>query len=355
MQTSHHLTGSQRQRTTPVRYALMLVFMLVLLSSCVTLPDPESGQVQDGDVVLVLKPGHRAGQSFSPTRSGLNQVSFWVRAQQSVDLQVALYRYPGDAQPLFETQWTASDGQNTITPPTLESQGYYLELRAASAALELLGRAEDVYAGGQAFQDGNPLAADLAFSTGYAYDFQEVLVDLGAGLAHAWLLLPLSLVLLLPGWWLLEVSGLRSYFDFSSCLALALALSLSLVALLLAWSSWLNLRWTATTVWIAALLPALHLSWRQYHCWTRIQPPQPNITAEHAEYAESSDFPKTSLQSPRTLRLKIPPPRSINWSEVGFNTVLVLVFLAAWLVRAAMVRDLAAPAWVDPVHHGLIT
>ena len=51
-------------------------------------------------------------------------------------------------------------------------------------------------------------------------------------------------------------------------------------------------------------------------------------------------------------------PPGINDYQLYFLTMrllLVLIFLVSLVVRLIMVRDLATPAWVDSVHHALIT
>jgi hypothetical protein len=69
-------------------------------------------------------------------------------------------------------------------------------------------------------------------------------------------------------------------------------------------------------------------------------------------------YPVTRIRLKPTDRLPaqklftLPPFSWINTSKVAF---LILIFLGSLAIRLIMVRDLATPAWVDSVHHALIT
>ena len=81
---------------------------------------------------------------------------------------------------------------------------YRLSLAAGGDGLQVFGRAEDVYVGGDFSLDNQPQPADAAFRTSYEYGLLAVLGDLGATLRGSWLVIPLLLALWLPGWLLLR-------------------------------------------------------------------------------------------------------------------------------------------------------
>jgi hypothetical protein len=179
-----------------------------------------------------------------------------------------------------------------------------------------LGRGEDAYASGTAYRDGAPIDADLAFRLSYDYGWAAAWGDLAGALRQVWLIFPLLAVLLLPGWFLLSVipntAGEKDG-DSSQWLALASGLSLALVPLLMAWTSLLNLPWSRP--WILFVLGVM--------------------TA--------------------VVLWRIPWGKRHHFRIDLYDLALLGIFLGALFVRWIMVRDLASPAWVDSIHHGMLT
>ena len=309
---------------------LLFVMALALLTSaCVTLNDPEASQEYRGDVVAAIGPGQDAGQVFRSRRPGLNGVHLWLSLGASAApggaLSVELFRSPGEQAPLATVSVPFKEiSENSPVKISLPlqpgppDQSYYLKMSTTDGQVQALGRLEDAYTGGQAYQSGAPLDADFAFRLTYDYGISALLSDLALALSNLWLLLPLAVVVWLPGHFLLSLAGLGRRFDGGERFALSVGLSLALIPVLMAWTSLAGLRWSAVAVWAAALLMAFGLLWRS----------RARLTAG--------------------LPLALPRP-----SLAGLALVAVVLF--SFAVRLIMVRDLAAPAWVDSVHHALIT
>ena len=318
--------------------ALTLLLLSVLatasLSGCVTLPDPEASQVLSADLVATVDAAHPAGQTFVARRPRLNGVELWLSAEAPgpAELLVELFHAADETTPLASARLAVPAGgvgrplRVTFAPqPDPAGQGYRLRLRATAGAIQAWGRAEDAYPGGQAFAAGGPLDADLAFRLTYDYDAGAMLGDLAGLLPRLWLALPLLALLWLPGWLLLDLAGLRPRFDSGERAALAVGLSLAVTPLLLLWTSTLGLRWSRPAVLAAAVALATFAVYRLLHHRRPLQ-----------SFDSAQDRPPISnLQSPA-------------WP-------LAAIFAVSLLVRLAMVRDLAAPTWVDSVHHALLT
>jgi hypothetical protein len=191
-------------------------------------------------------------------------------------------------------------------------EAYLIRLSAPQGGLIVLGLNADVYPQGTAFINKLPIQADIGFRTTYNYDVQNTLNDLGNLFPGLWLALPLTAVLFLPGWLLLDLSGLSGRFDGGEKLALSLGLSLSAIPLLMLWTTTTGLHWNRNIVILVAVCLAPVALWRA----------RKNLFLFH-----------------------------ITPVGIGLSVVLLL----SLGVRLAMSRDMAGPAWVDSVHHALIT
>jgi hypothetical protein len=306
--------------------AFILIITILPLSGCLTLPDPETSQESNREVISVeYKEGITVGQTFISRRAHLNGLTFWINRNVPPEtglawVTVRLFLSPEEAaqsaQPIFNNHISvAGSGPVNFSLPVNSEpagQGYYLELTPSDASLLFLGQNVDAYGGGTAYVNGVPIPGDLAFHSTYRFTPEAAISDLLNMAAESWLLLPLMLVLLSPGWLLLDLSGLRRRFDGGEQVALSLGLSLSVISLLMLWSSTLGLHWSREVLVVAGVLLVLATLWR---------------------FLRQPCFP------------------SLNWPGL----LLVGIFFAALVVRLMMVRDLVAPAWVDPVHHALIT
>ncbi len=328
-----------RSFTPPLVY--LFTCLLVSLFTCllasipspITLTDPETAQESSRDIIGSVSEGQTIGQSFVSRRSGLNSITLWLSLADADQpnggaLDIELYHTPQDQWPVYTTSLPftrITGGAVTLDlPPRRDPAGqtYYLVLKTQSVAVRVLGRSDDAYPTGQAFLGQSPLAADIAFRLTYAYDWRAALADLCALLPRLWLAIPLAAALWLPGWLLLDISGLRRHFDGGEQTAIAVGLSLGLIPLAMLWTTTLGLTWNRTGVLVAWGSLAALGSWRFFRLWKR--------------------------------RRDNPAP-SANPTQTITGLALVGVIVITLTTRLVMTRDLAAPAWVDSVHHAVIT
>lgn len=310
-------------------HLLLLLLAGLSLSGCVTLNDPEAAQEFRAEVVGTLEDTAVIGQTFISRRAGLNGIALYLRPAPGVEqtggaVTIELYHSPLDTTPLLtyhlpHPDITGSGATNIPFPPRLDppGQAYYMSLRTNDGAYEVMGRSEDAYPDGRAYLNGEPANADLSFRLTYRYGPAAVLADLLAALRQAWLILPLALTLWLPGQVLLNFWSGRRSLDAGQRTALAVGLSIAIIPLLMLWTTLAGLRWSRMAVWVAGFL----------------------LLAAFAG---------------QTWRARRLPDRAApgGW---GTGLTLAVVFLFALAIRLAMVRDLAAPPWVDSVHHAMIT
>ena len=329
-----------RQAAAKPLYLALLLCAALLLSGCVTLHDPETSQVNRGEVAAVLQDGETAVQTFTARRANLANIQVWLRPAGEVtggSVTFTLYRsLPGGGLeaivqiPIAIEYIARTHSVNLGLPDSTgpAGQGYALEIRPSGTPVELLGRAEEAYAPGELVVNGAAVDADLAFHTSYRYTWRSLLEDLGAILGRLWLALTLALVLWLPGRLLLRVMRPGDELDWGARVAVSLGLSLAVIPVVMTWTTLLGLGWTRTALWAAAGVLLILL----------LAP-----AVQQRKVRQALGFVHPLLQRPSL-------PRSVEWTQIA----LAAVFLVALMVRMAMVRDLAAPPWVDPVHHGLL-
>ncbi len=315
---------------------ILFVFATLALSACVTLKDPESAQDGRADIVAVIQAGQPVGQTFQSRRSQLNSIQLYLSIAERGDdthpaVKAELFHQPGDSVALvsefvsfssIETQFPV-----VISFPPLDDpagQSYTLQLSTQSGSVRAYGSQYDNYAHGEMLSDGLPQAGDLSFQLGYAYNLVAMAQDLFGWLRQAWLLLPLLLVLWLPGNFLLTALLGREHkfaqLDVWQRFALSLGLSLASLPLFLLWTTTLGIRLNRTWVFVLfGFLLALKV-------WQLRQIVQDRI--------------RTGWKA----------PIQFNWDAFA----LLLIFLFSLGIRLAMTRDLAAPAWVDSVHHATL-
>ena len=217
---------------------LFSVFIILPLSACVKMNDPEVSQEFSNHIVGIVDQTHTIGQSFMSRHDYLNGITLWVTTVLQNDptmttgqLVVKLYSSDKDTQPLYASSlqilpaWQNSQVEINL-PPQDNSSGhlYYIEVESTGGAVQVLGRNEDAYPTGMAYSGGRQLAADLAFRTTYDYNSESVFQDLSNWGSQAAFLFPLALVLFLPGWILLDITGLRRRYDFAEQAALSIGL-----------------------------------------------------------------------------------------------------------------------------------
>jgi len=319
-------------KVTGQRFFLVTLLLVTLfLTGCVTLPDPETSQEFNKAQVGVVSPNQTIGQTFVSRRARLNGIDLWLGAETSGYTMTVELFHEGDLDtPIHTTTVGTRSGKTHIDfPPQVDppNQHYYLRLSNASGEIALLGRNEDSYNRGTAFINDQPVDADLAFRVTYDYDAMAVFSDLRGMLAQWYLTLPLGIVLLLPGWLLLDFSEIRARLDFGERMALALGLSLSIIPVLMLWTTLVGLRWGPISVWLGAGILTAVFIWRLFKR-SSIHDPQLRLTST-------------------TSKIPISNPSS--------NIILLAIFGLTLFTRMAMARDLVAPPWVDSIHHSLIT
>jgi hypothetical protein len=310
----------------------------LLLTGCLTFQDPEAQQLQAAEDVAVLAPGETVGQTLTSRRSRLNGIDLWLgltpeAAQVDGNVLIRLTNSPFAAESLFEGYFgyaqIAAGSPMRIAIPVQDDppgQSYFLSISSDQGGVRLMGSRSDVYPHGQALLNGKPGMADLAFQLSYQYDATALFADLRAALSQSYLMIPLLLILILPG--ALLLSWLRAPREFSLFVALAAGLSLSSLPILLTWTTITGLPWARLSAWLAAALLTLALLWQAIH-WL------------------NDKISRGRIQETVAWRLT---PQKI-WDALAVS----ILFILALITRLTMTRDLAAPPWVDSVHHGLIT
>lgn len=328
-----------RSRRT-IRVVALAVFLITVLSGCVTLRDPESSQEYSGDHVARLTPDQTVAQSLVSRRSGFNGLQIWLRQQPpppdpEAVITVELYHttaeaaalingLPQDAAPIAVSQIRFSALVKSFpasvrfpTQPDPPGQAYVVVLKTTEGEVNAFGRLEDADPNGRLYVQGEAQNGDLAYRAMYDYNPTEWLADLRRLAAGVWLVIPLLLVLWVPGRLLLNGFFRSRRLDRGVCAGLSVASSLALIPIILLWTGALGLRWTRPGVIIAfgaAGAALAFLLWR--------------------------DRPKVG-------RFGWKPPDNLDLA-------LATIFAVTLAVRLIMARDLAAPPWVDPVHHSVI-
>lgn len=317
-------TVEKKIRVQSKSIIFIIIILPLFLTGCVTLTDIETAQEQSDDLVGTITSQNSIGQTFISHRAGLNSFTFWAGKEDDNDsssydpilLTFELYNSPQDNVLIFTHQFfITTNGPVKISIPSQigsDGQQYYILLKTTSGKVQVFGMNVDVYPGGEAWIDGKSVKADIAFRTTYDYALPAMFLDLVLLVPKLWLIVPLMCAILLPGWVLLDCTNLLDHFDSGEKIAVSIGLSLSIIPVLMLWTSTLRLHWNRTAVWITTILLLI-------------------ITI---------------------LRI-IRRPIKIKISLSGL--ALIGVFILTLAVRLAMVRDYTTPAWVDSVHHALIT
>ena len=330
--------------------AILSVLFLISLTGCVTFADPEASQDFTADNVGTLSSDATIGQSFISRRSHFNGITIWISRTPSLsgsegsnNLSFQLFSVPGDKEPFFAGSITVpATGTHlpvNLTIPDQKNpagQSYFIRFANDTDTIQFNGRNADAYPNGTTYINDQPINADIAFRLSYEYGFSSFIEDIHTSLASLWIVLPLVIVLWLPGWLLLDFSGLRPSYDLGEQIALAMGLSLAFIPIAMLWTTVLRLKATGqSTYFVAGLLIALFLVRLVYKVVKSSQKPA------HSDVTQ----PGNSIQ------LSVGKDRLPSFQFLA----LLLIFFASLIMRLIMVRDLATPAWVDSVHHAFIT
>lgn len=311
---------------------LLLLILLLALSGCATLGDPEASQEFKSHEIGVISPDQSIGQTIISRRPGFNRIQVWLQTSSNQPLAgtitIALYRNQSDQEPLREVKILASSVSHR-SPTSVyfqplgnsEGQEYFIRLRTNEARIAILGRNEDQYPFGQAWINNQSQPSDIAFRLGYYYQITSILNDLERFIQDIFYYLLILITIWLPGRTLLLLTGLDRKFDWGGRVALSIGISLSLIPILILWTSQLHFQWSPFSAKILyGLLGVLSLGIWLYK------------------------LPRPIILEP--IRYKP------GWSIVLLLSVVVILALG---LRMVMVRDLATPVWVDSVHHALIS
>ena len=98
----------------------LITFFLftLLLTGCVTLPDPESTQDYNNTSVAVVNPDQTAGQTFLSRRSRLNGIDLWLQTDNPGQLlTLELFHNIGDFHPIFTVMFSTTSGKIHLEIP----------------------------------------------------------------------------------------------------------------------------------------------------------------------------------------------------------------------------------------------
>jgi len=315
------------------------------LSGCQTLQDPEASQEQSQETIATLIDGDVFKQSLLSRRQNFNTLQLWLRVPEGTATEgstLKVHISPADQPDVLVGGgvYTLGDIQRsgTLQIPIHDiddssNKAYELELEPSGGTLQILGRTGDVYPTGEASLNGEVLPIDAAFRLTYEYDANSVWEDTNTLLSLSWLVFPLGVLLWLPGWLLIDWSGIKTQFHAIERFALAIGVSLAAIPVIMTWTSALNLQWTQEILLLTAA-GMIILAVTNYWVKSRRQ----DVSSRYEDRLQISQ--------------ENDPQR---WMDVMMINALVGIFLLSLLVRIAMVRDLTAPPWVDAVHHGTLT
>lgn len=308
--------------------------------------DFEAAQPIDRELIGKIEPGSTIGQTITLRRVPLANIQLLLRMSQGASdfgsiVQIEILDSPEASEPLTTTtlSYGTINAQTPVTiafPPVTLVAGaqYYLRLSAEGTPIWVYGRGVDAYTTNQAYLDDQPVSAHLAFRYEYHYGWSHFMADVSGMLAQGGSLLWGVVCLFLPGMAYLSWTRLHTRFDATIYLALATTLSLSILAIVMVWTSTLDLTWNQISVRVFGFLLVIAFVLA--------------VIIKYSRRQKTSNIPNIS----QTVNAEVGfEPRRINWTLV----CLGVIFIGALLVRLAMIRDLSAPPWVDAVHHGIIT
>lgn len=281
-----------------------------------------------------LAPGYAAAQTFYSERAGLCALEFLlVRYRPDdplpADARVLLTLERLDIHgPALEVELNPAGWQHNQTirfsfdPQPDSAHATYRATLTCDQPTDLAfwRTASDAYSGGAAFDGDAEQPGDLYFRTFYRYRLADALAELAAMAARGLRLLPALLIALaLPGW-VLALYLLPNATDSPGTRgALIVALSIAFWPILFLWAAVFGISLAGGRVWIVVGLLLAAAGWR---VWGRGR--RPALCAL---------------------------PRRDPFPEIALALILALT-VATRMIQA---RDLAAPAWVDSVHHTMVT
>jgi len=331
---THYYPGQVKR--LPVLFFLALLPLGLLLASCVTMQDPEESQDYRSQIVGSLIQGQTIGQTIISRHKNLDGLQVWYNLDKSTApddgiLTATIYKGTDDGEFIksIPISFRRLSSQDTINIPlNLENnpvnQVYFIQFQTDKGNIQFFGRDEDAYPPGQLFINGIPQDADISFRVSYDYDYRAVIEDLELIIHISYLFIPLLLLIWLPGRLLLGTLQLKYKLDAVQYFNLSIGLSLAIIPTVILWTSFLNIRLDSWNIWLMFSLLLILYVWQN---WGSI----------------------------RASISRLQPTQVLKRKYLFYEAVMLVIFLIALFVRIAMIRDMSAPAWVDSVHHALIS
>ncbi|MFQ5593391.1 MAG: hypothetical protein ACE5HA_04515 [Anaerolineae bacterium] len=316
--------------------------VFALLTGCgPSRPEIDSEQGRLDQAAPVIEGEMTVGQTFVANRDRLSAVEvllvvYGQAGATNGEFTFHLRTDPDSPDDLVTRTFQTAEMMHNQTlrvafDPLEDSSGrtyYFFFEGSAGSQVTVWTNTIDAYGGGSAVFAGQPQAGDLQFKTFYDYSLGMVAGDVMRGiLRHGWLALPLAALLLLPGYlallvavpaeeWRAEAGGrLAPMLQ----VVLAVGLSVALVPLVLLFTTLVGFSLTPARLAGLLTLAAAGVVWQLWRL--RWHP----LAAWRA----------------RT-----------NWPALGLFLGLLGVTL---VVRLVQIRELVVPAWVDGVHHTMMT
>ena len=289
-----------------------------------------------------LLPDQTIGQTFYSRHSGLKSITILLVIYDSgaerpttARLTLTLERLDPPDQPpiLVEVDASRLEHNQRLTfdfQPLVDSAGAHYRFTLRSNGAYGLGSwhtSTDAYAEGTMLVDGQARSGDLYFVTDYDYHLSDALQDLARQTAALAPLLPaLFLLLGLPGFVLALFAQPLEGVDGPSYVAVIVALSIVFWPLFLLWASVPGLSLAGGGVWLVILGLLAAGLWR---AWVRRRLP--------------------------LFRSPVAGREAGGGTSCAASLALAVVLALTAATRALQVRELIVPAWVDSVHHTVIT
>lgn len=302
--------------------SFLILFSSLFLSGCASLYDPESSQELHTDALILLAEKQAASQTIFLPQASLSAFHFWASPTgspgQSEKIHFSLYEQRESPVLIYSTDVPYPSRQYvTVNIPkniSIPAGLYKVVIQPDSTPIWLFGSKLDSYPHGTFFFDNADTAFDLGFSVDYRYTFSSFIEDSISFINHIKLIIPILIFLIPPGYLLIKLLKVGSNVDASLQLFIIVTASLSFYPVLLAWTTWFGFNWNTISVQIFFLVLL-------------------------------AIFVVITIRKFRRFL------RSMKFEDY----YLFAIFLITLFVRLIMSRNLVAPAWVDSVHHSLIT
>lgn len=321
------------KRLTPgsIFLNLLLGLLFLALTGCNSLVDRDQPAVNREIASVLLTADQSVGQTFVARHGGLDGVEFWLALQPGSRGTLRAHLRAEPQASLDLAQATLSLEQVTTPgfyrfsfPQDNHSRGVYryvfLELDGVGA-VQVGAAAGDTYIDGAAYQNHEPVDAQLAFRL--TYNLVGAALELGEAMLQGIGLLCLAALLyLVPGYALLAWFWPGESLPWPARLGLAAGVSLAIYPVLFLWTDLFGIHLGALYAWLPVAGGMVALVWR-YRQWR----PQQGWAALRV-WVRSSEV----------------------WPDIALIIILALIFG----VRLLVVRTLDAPLWGDSYQHTVI-